>query len=311
MVKATPKSYSDLYWALRGGGNNFGIVTSFTFETHPLVNDQIWGGSRVYTEDKFEQVSKAWVDIGLHSSKDPKAGSWILWTKSKTGEKIVVPELYYGAPNGSNSVLFAPFFNISAESDTTKTRGHASYLLDQEGINPLGLREVFYDVTFKASHAMALRSIDIFYDKVRAFDGIKDANPLFFWQHVNAGPLKGSTKNGGNALNLDANGPPIIILLFTCSWTQASDDERVYKATSDFMRALKDESKKMGVENDWIYMNYASQYQDTIASYGPNNKQRLKAIAKKYDPTSVFQTLQPGYFKLDRAPVPGTDYFSH
>jgi hypothetical protein len=57
-------------------------------------------------------------------------------------------------------------------------------------------------------------------------------------------------------------------------------------------------------------MNYASQFQDVIASYGPR-KNKLKSIAKKYDPKDVFQTLQPGYFKLDRAPVPDARYFSH
>jgi hypothetical protein len=37
----------------------------------------------------------------------------------------------------------------------------------------------------------------------------------------------------------------------------------------------------------------------------------LKTVSNKYDPTGVFQTLQPGYFKLDRAAVPDTRYFSY
>jgi hypothetical protein len=47
-----------------------------------------------------------------------------------------------------------------------------------------------------------------------------------------------------------------------------------------------------------------------IASYG-TSKEKLKTIAKKYDPKEVFQKLQPGYFKLDRAPNPDARYFSH
>lgn len=54
--------------------------------------------------------------------------------------------------------------------------------------------------------------------------------------------------------------------------------------------------------NDYLYMNYASQYQDVIGSYGAS-AEKLKSVAKKYDPKEGFQKLQPGYFKLDGPPV--------
>ena len=60
--------------------------------------------------------------------------------------------------------------------------------------------------------------------------------------------------------------------------------------------------------NDYIYMNYASQFEDVIKSYGAANKAKLKSIEQKYDPQAVFQTLQPGYFKLDRPPVTSNYY---
>lgn len=61
----------------------------------------------------------------------------------------------------------------------------------------------------------------------------------------------------------------------------------------------------MGLYEDYIYMNYASQYQDVIGSYGSGNQNRLKAVAKKYDPTGVYQELTPGWFKPDGAPSVG------
>lgn len=64
-------------------------------------------------------------------------------------------------------------------------------------------------------------------------------------------------------------------------------------------------AKAAGVYNEYIYMNYASMFQDPISGYGDSNKALLKKIAKKYDPKKVYQTLQPGYFKLDGAPVTG------
>ena len=308
IVTASPTRYEDLYWALRGGGNNLGVVTSFNLQTKPLVNDQIWGGTRTFTENVFPQVVKSWVDLTLNSPQDPKAGSWVVFMD--VGVKIASTELWYGAPNGSGSAILAPFYNITAISDTTKTRGHATYVVDNEATIVYGLRECYYDITVKASHEIASRSVKIFFDAIGALSTVEGAFPVLIWQHITDGSLKGSTRNGGNAMNFDATGSPIHIIQLACSWTNAADDNRVYQWMSDIMKAIKTESEALSVQNDWVYMNYASQFQDVIASYGPS-KSKLKTIAKKYDPTSVFQILQPGYFKLDRAPVADARYFSH
>jgi hypothetical protein len=46
-----------MYWALRGGGNNFGIITNFKLSAFPL--GQMWGGQRIYTENNFPAVLDA------------------------------------------------------------------------------------------------------------------------------------------------------------------------------------------------------------------------------------------------------------
>ena len=57
IVNVNAKSYPDLYWALRGGGNNFGIVTNFKLNAFPL--GQMWGGQRIYLENTFPNVLDA------------------------------------------------------------------------------------------------------------------------------------------------------------------------------------------------------------------------------------------------------------
>lgn len=57
IVTATPDQNKDLFWALRGGSGNFGIVTNFELEAFPL--GMMWGGSRIYSEDKFPAVLDA------------------------------------------------------------------------------------------------------------------------------------------------------------------------------------------------------------------------------------------------------------
>jgi FAD/FMN-containing dehydrogenase len=55
-VKASADENSDLFWALRGGGGNFGIVTAFTFKLHPI--DTIYGGPMLYELSEAADVMK-------------------------------------------------------------------------------------------------------------------------------------------------------------------------------------------------------------------------------------------------------------
>jgi hypothetical protein len=52
-------------------------------------------------------------------------------------------------------------------------------------------------------------------------------------------------------------------------------------------------------------MNYASEYQDVLQSYGKENYEKAERVAKKYDPRGVFQTLNMGYFKFGGPPKVG------
>src|SRR4026208_798178 len=60
-VKASADENSELLWALRGGGGNFGVVTSFTFKLHPI--DMIYGGPMLYELSETEDVMKWYRDF--------------------------------------------------------------------------------------------------------------------------------------------------------------------------------------------------------------------------------------------------------
>src|SRR5437016_6316821 len=67
-VKASSDENSDLFWALRGGGGNFGVVTSFTFKLHPI--DTVYAGPMLYELSESADVMKWYGDVIPTDSAD-------------------------------------------------------------------------------------------------------------------------------------------------------------------------------------------------------------------------------------------------
>jgi hypothetical protein len=68
LVTASPKENADLFWAIRGGGGNFGIVTSFLFKAHPV--DTVYGGPTLWPLEKAGDLMKWYRDFTRESPRD-------------------------------------------------------------------------------------------------------------------------------------------------------------------------------------------------------------------------------------------------
>lgn len=60
-VTANEEQHSDLFWALRGGGGNFGVVTSFKFQLHPV--DTVYGGPMLWPLDRAQEILEWYRDF--------------------------------------------------------------------------------------------------------------------------------------------------------------------------------------------------------------------------------------------------------
>ncbi|KAK7947854.1 uncharacterized protein PG986_008740 [Apiospora aurea] len=314
ITTASASENPDLYWALRGGGNNFGIVVNFHMETIPLPGGRMWGGSLVYEESSFNDMCKAFsATVDNIASKDHRAGMWLAMA-AQNGTKVASVEHYYAEPDGRDSPAWAAFEGIPATSDTRQNRVLYDYTAEVQASNPDGLREMYYGFSFLASADVLIAAKDIFFEEIGALEDVSGLLPVLSCQGFTLPILEKMQKNGGNPLGLEdalRKGRPVYIMQVAAWWDHREDDAAVYGVASKILTRIKTVSVKRGAANDYVYMNYASMFQDVIRSYGAESKARLKAIADRHDPAGVFQRLQPGYFKLDRAPVADSGYFSH
>jgi FAD/FMN-containing dehydrogenase len=302
ILTVSESSHSDLYWALRGGGNNFGLVTKYNLYTIPAP--KMYGGARTFLQTSFKNVINAFINVANNASVDPHAQQYVAFLPVN-GTNLASAELSY-TKDDSDPQIFKQFRSIPAVSDTASSKTLVEYVKYLETDNPFHLREVYWPIAVELDEAFANWVVKTFYSMISQVDGVAGIQPVIIYQAITDPILEKMSRFGGNALGLDQAGGPVLLMHISTWWSNEADDEKVYAFVNSFWEKVIAQAKSVGVYNEYIYMNYASMFQDPIAGYGEANKAKLKSIAKKYDPRGVYQTLQPGYFKLEGAPVTGS-----
>ncbi|KAF2850316.1 FAD binding domain-containing protein [Plenodomus tracheiphilus IPT5] len=298
IVNASPQTFPDLYWALRGGGNNFGVVTKFNMRT--FVQGPMWGGQRAHIESEWDKVYTAYYNLAKNAAKDLKQAQIVSFAL-QAGNKIAAEDLEYSDPTPWPPV-FDEWKAIPAVMDGTSVANLSTLVQNLGAGAPDGVQETYWDRTFKLDRDLMKTFIDTFFEMLAPIEDAEGILPVLSFQAITVPAMEAMEQNGGNALGLDASQGPIFIANLAILWSNAADNNRIFSFSNNLYNRLVAEAGKKGLNNDYIYMNYASPYQDVVASYGAANKQKLKKIASIYDPAAVFQNLQPGYFKLEGAP---------
>ena len=100
-VEASAKSNPDLYWAIRGGGGNFGVVTSLEYKLHPV--DQVFSGALTYAPENIPDLLQAFVKFLADAPDEMDAFAQIL--ASEQGRRFKVDVCYCGDPRTGHDLL--------------------------------------------------------------------------------------------------------------------------------------------------------------------------------------------------------------
>jgi hypothetical protein len=90
----------------------------------------------------------------------------------------------------------------------------------------------------------------------------------------------------------------LIFLKIIFTFEDAAATEGFEEALKDLVGSIEALAKEEGVYHRYKYLNFAASFQDPLASYGAEEVEMLRRVARKYDPAGVFQTQVPGGFKL-------------
>jgi hypothetical protein len=289
-------SYPDLYWALRGGGNNFGIVTAFDLETFP--QGEMWGGVLVATIDHNETLLDALVSYAYNSPQDFDGAAFTAFAYNKQhGMYMASSELVYTLPVEYPEILknFTDVPNIHSTLRKSNMTDLAKEI-QQTCLN--GFRETYWTATFQATREMAQVLFDIAMEEMKKLEDVEAVVPAMVFQALTTDVISKFSKNGGNCLGFEDTEGPLFLMNFAVWWSNESDDELVLSTAKSLIDRSIEKAKEIGAYHRYLYQNYADISQDVFAGYGEENLKRLREISAKYDPEQVFQKLQPGYFKL-------------
>ncbi|KAL8923180.1 MAG: hypothetical protein Q9208_004743 [Pyrenodesmia sp. 3 TL-2023] len=292
IIYATASSHSDLWLALKGGSNNFGIITRFDLATFPM--GQMWGGviQFNYTKTVLAAQAKAFSAFMDPKNFDDAADMGIILgfqNKSYT----IGNSLFYVEPI-ADPPTFQPFTSIPSLSPNSLALNNVADTVTQFGrfLPDDVARATEFVYSFKNSDAALYTDlIQTWEDSTRTLADIEGLQVQFLIQPQ-------PTTNGTNSFGLTPGQTDVAMSVITAAYANAADDGTVQRYLKAITKKHENILRNKGLYLPFKYLNYADLSQDPIGSYGQHNKARLQAVSKKYDPNGLFQTGVPGGFKL-------------
>lgn len=292
IVNANATSHPDLQIALRGGSNNFGVITAFDMKLFTQGN--LWGGITVNPISQRTAQFAAFEAFTENPNYDPFSAliHSEVWIPGTSGW-FISNNLEYTAAV-SNPSTFSNFSFFPSEISTLRVTNLTSLTIETALQTPPGRRDLFATLTFVNSKELME---EIFQLANRTAQPLVEVPNVTWAISFQPEPPIITHKSCANSLNL-CTAPPLVNLLLSAYWDIPASDALIEAQAKMFISAVKARSVEMGLASPYIYLNYAASWEDPIAGYGETVKQKLQEVSRKFDPEGVFQRQCPGGFKL-------------
>jgi hypothetical protein len=285
IIKVNSDENPDLFWGLKGGGGNFGIVTSFEFSLREL-GPEITGGLILYKLEDTEKVLPFYNEFISTAPREvttvlvhrycppapfikeeyhgkPVFGVGALYSgKAEKGLEVLKPLKSFGSPIG-DVIVPKPFVTHQAMLDAGQPKG-ASYYWKSEYLKeiPQSLSSIFVEQTFNMS---STASIIAAFQLGGAITDIGEEDTAY------------SFRDAEHVININTQ------------WQKNSDPQQHMEWARKTQQLTAPFSMGSG------YINFASAdetHQRVVATYGDKKYKKLVDLKRKYDPDNFFRLNQ-------------------
>jgi FAD/FMN-containing dehydrogenase len=282
-IRASENDNADLFWAIRGGGGNFGVVTQFEFQLFP-VGPEILAGLIVFPFSQAKQVLTNYRQFV--NSAPEELNVWVVLRQAPPlpflpenvhGKEVVVLPIFYCGAVAEGEKLIAP---LRAFGDAHGEHiGAQPYVAWQKAFDPLltpGARNYWKSHNFTELADGALNSIIDFAGKLPSpqceiFIGLIAGAP----NRIAPNAMAYGHRDAKFVLNVHGR------------WDEAKDDQKCIAWAREFFNA----SAPYASAGAYVNFMTAEEGDRVAAAYG-SNYNRLVEIKRRYDPENVFHLNQ-------------------
>jgi FAD/FMN-containing dehydrogenase len=282
-LRANEKENATLFWAIRGGGGNFGVVTQFEFKLHP-VGPEILAGLIVFPLDQAKQVLRQYREFV--KSAPEELSVWVVLRqapplpflpKEVHGKEVVVLAIFYAGDIAEGEKLIAPLRRFGDAHG--EHIGAQPYVQWQKTFDPLltpGARNYWKSHNYTELRDEALDTM------------IGFANRLPSPQcEIFLGLIAGAANRVPADAMAYAHRDAKFVLNVHTRWNEAVQDETCIAWARAFFKAAAPYASA------GAYVNFMTEDESdrVSAAYGANYA-RLAEIKKQYDPENIFHLNQ-------------------
>lgn len=277
---ANREENADLFWAVRGGGGNFGVVTRFTFRLHE-VGPRIIGGLMAWSVDRVDEVLATYLELTANAPRELTAAIVIRTAPPAP----FVPEEWRGRPVIG---VLACHSGASATRDLEPLRSIGNPVFDLIDERPYaGMQSILDDTDRKGNNQYwkteYLPRLNTDYLATFRDAALAPASPLSYSVifHI-GGALNERAPDDGAVGNRDAR----FITGFSGVWSPEDDRSAQH---IEWVRASWEAIRPFSTGGNYVNFQVAEDGTDrTAAAYG-DNYERLRRIKVRHDPDNLFR----------------------